>query len=109
MYNFELIDDESVVKIFDEVFIRQGENEKITSIVLTNKRMLFLEYIVLNEGNEVLRVARGVDYLRKKDVYYQVNLNDIIGIDKLEYYKVTLNNNMVFEFDNDELFSLLSK
>lgn len=109
MYNFELIDDENVVKIFDEVFIRQGENEKITSIVLTNKRMLFLEYIVLNEGNEVLRVARGVDYLRKKDVYYQVNLNDIIGIDKLEYYKVTLNNNMVFEFDNDELFSLLSK
>lgn len=109
MYNFELIDDENVVKIFDEVFIRQGENEKITSIVLTNKRMLFLEYIVLNEGNEFLRVARGVDYLRKKDVYYQVNLNDIIGIDKLEYYKVTLNNNMVFEFDNDELFSLLSK
>ena len=107
MYNFELMDDEKVIRIFDEVFIKQGENEKNTAIILTNKRLLFLDYINVNEGLEVLRIARGADYIKYKETYYQIDLNDIVDIIKNQYYQVILKNDVTFEFDNEELYSLL--
>lgn len=107
MYNFELIDNEEVIKIFDEIFLKQEENEKITTIILTNKRLLFLDYLVLNEGLEVLRIAKGADYIKYKDVYYQIDLNDIVNIISSEYYQVILKNKMSFEFENEELYNLL--
>ena len=109
MYNFELINNEEVIKIFDEVFIKQEGNQKTTTIILTNKRLLFLDHITPNEGLEVLRVARGADYIRYKEVYYQIDLNDIENISNGEYYQVTLKNKMVFEFDNEKLYKLLVK
>ena len=69
MYNFELMNGEIVRKIFDDVFIKQGENEKNTTIVLTNKRLLFLDYVMQNEGLEVLRIARGADYIKYKETH----------------------------------------
>lgn len=107
MYNFELMDDEKVIRIFDEVFIKQGENEKNTTIILTNKRLLFLDYINVNEGLEVLRIARGADYIKYKETYYQIDLNDIVDIIKNQYYQVILKNDVTFEFDNEKLYSLL--
>ena len=107
MYNFELMDDEKVIRIFDEVFIKQGENEKNTAIILTNKRLLFLDYINVNEGLEVLRIARGADYIKYKETYYQIDLNDIVDIIKNQYYQVILKNDVTFEFDNEKLYSLL--
>ena len=107
MYNIELINDEEVIKIFDEVFIKQQENEKITTIVLTNKRLLFLDYVIPNEGLEVLRIAKGANYIKYKEVYYQIDLNDIEYIIKSEYYQVILKNKMTFEFNDDELYNLL--
>lgn len=107
MYNFELMNNEEVVKIFEEVFIKQGENERYTTIVLTNKRLLFLDYITPNEGLEVLRIARGLDYLKYKEIYYQIDLNNIVNIIKDEYYQVVLKNKITFEFDNDELYKQL--
>lgn len=107
MYNFDLINNEEVIKIFDEVFIKQGENEKITTIVLTNKRLLFLDYIIPNEGLEVLRIARGADYIKYKEIYYQIHLNDIVNIIKDEHYQVVLKNKIAFEFNDEELYNLL--
>lgn len=107
MYNFELTNNEEVIKIFDEIFIKQGENEKNTTIVLTNKRLLFLDYITPNEGLEVLRIARGADYIKYKDVYYQIHLNDIESIIKDKYYQVVLKNKIIFEFEDEELYNLL--
>lgn len=107
MYNFELIDNEKVIKIFDEVLIKQEDNQKITTIVLTDKRLLFLDYVTPNEGSEVLRIARGANYIKYKEVYYQIDLNKIVDITKKEYYQVVLENKMTFEFDDDELYNLL--
>lgn len=107
MYNFELMNNEEVIKIFEEIFIKQNENEKITTIVVTNKRLLFLDYIVENEGLEVLRIARGVDYPRYKEVYYQINLSDIEKIIEGENYQMILKNDMSFEFNDEELYKLL--
>ncbi|MBO5120728.1 MAG: hypothetical protein J6C28_03455 [Bacilli bacterium] len=109
MYNFNLIKDEEVIGIYDNVFIKQDENEKYTTIAITNKRLLFLDYLVANEGMEVLRIARTTSYPKYKDVYYQINLKDIKSITKNKYYKISLITNVSFEFDNKELYELLEK
>lgn len=53
MYNFNLNKDEEIIKVFDAVLIRQEGDEKVTTIALTNKRVLFLDYLIGNEGLEV--------------------------------------------------------
>jgi len=108
MYDFNLIKGEEVLKIFDNVWIKQGDNEKNTTIALTNQRLLFLEYPKDNP-NEVLRTARGLDYPRYKEVYHQIELTNIKEISDNENYSITLINNTSFEFDNSELFELLKK
>ena len=109
MYNFNLLKNEKIIKVFEEIYIIQEENEKVTTIALTNKRLLFLDYLNENEGQEVLRIARGTNYLKTKDVYYYINLNDIKSITKEEYYQIILKNNQSFEFDDEELYNLLKK
>lgn len=109
MYNFNLIENETIVKVFDDVLISQGKNRKTTTVAVTNKRILFLEYIIQNEGLELLRVARGIDYMRCKEVYYQIELNIIKSVTKNKIYKITLENGKSFEFDNDELYNILKK
>lgn len=64
MYNFNLNKDEEIIKVFNDVLIRQEGNEKVTTIALTNKRVLFLDYLIENEGLEVLRIARGMNYIK---------------------------------------------
>lgn len=86
-------------KIFDNQYIKQGNNEKTTSAILTNQRLLFLDHIVQNEGLEVLRIARGSQSLQYKEVYYQIILNDIKTINKKELYEIVLNNNSIIEFN----------
>ena len=107
MYNLELLNNEEVVRIFDEIFVKQNENEKITTIVLTNKRLLFLDFLIENEGLEVLRIARGINYIKTKEVYFQINLSDVKNISKNKYYKIVCKNDMSFEFDDEELYKLL--
>lgn len=109
MYNFNLNKDKEIIKVFDDVLIRQEGNEKVTTIALTNKRVLFLDYLIENEGLEVLRIARGMNYIKYKEVYYQINLNDIESIIKDKFYKVILKNKNSFEFDKGELYSLLEQ
>ncbi len=108
MYNFELLKGEETIAIFDDVYIRQEKNEKETSIVLTNKRMLFLDYDKY-DSREILRIGRNSDYLRYKEVYYQFNLSDIKEIILNEIYKVILKNGTNFEFDNKDLYKLLKE
>lgn len=109
MYNFNLNKDKEIIKVFDDVLIRQEGNEKVTTIALTNKRVPFLDYLIENEGLEVLRIARGMNYIKYKEVYYQINLNDIERIIKDKFYKVILKNKNSFEFDKGELYSLLEQ
>jgi len=108
MYDFNLINGEEVVEIFDNVWVKQGNNEKNTTIALTNKRLLFLEYSK-DDPNEVLRTARGLDYPRYKEVYYQIELTNISEVKESENYSVTLEDNTYFEFDDSHLFDLLKK
>ena len=109
MYKYTLNDNEDIIKIFDNLYLKQGNNEKTTSAILTNQRLLFLDYIVQNEGLEVLRIARGSQALQYKVVYYQIILNDIKTINKKELYEIVLNNNSIIEFNDKKLYDLILK
>ena len=109
MYNFNFIDGEKLIDIFDDVLVKQGDNEKITTIALTDKRLLFLDYINTNDGLDALRIAKGINYTRYKDVYYQIDLNNIDSVDEDENYIVILKDKTVFEFNNEKLYKLLLK
>ena len=43
MYNFNFLDDEELIDVFDDTWVGQDENEKTTTIALTNQRLLFLD------------------------------------------------------------------
>lgn len=106
MYNFNFMEDEKLVCVFEDCFIKQNDLEKLTTVALTDKRLLFLDYIT-NDGLEALRISKGVNFSMIKEVYYEINLSDIEVLKEDEYYMVKLKNGLVFEFNNQELYKLL--
>ncbi len=108
MYNFTLQKNEETISIFDNAYIKQGDNEKETTIILTNQRLLFLEYLA-NDPNEDLRIGRGIQYLRAQEVYYEFPLKDIEKISFNKLYKVKLKNGVEFEFEDQNLYKLLKE
>ena len=39
MYNINLLKNEQVIAVFDDTFIKQGKNQKLTTIAITNQRV----------------------------------------------------------------------
>ena len=95
MYNFNLNTNEELKEVFKDILIKLGDIEKTTTIALTNKRLLFLEYIN-NDPDEVLRISRGVNYIKYKEVYYELNLEDINVMNANGNFLVLLNNECIF-------------
>lgn len=106
MYNFNFTSNEELIDVFDEVYIRQNNDEKITTIALTNKRLLFLDYIA-NDGLEVLRITNKMNLARIKEVYYSIDLDQIEKVYKDEYFIIKLKDNTSLEFNELKLFELL--
>ena len=107
MYNFNFLKNEKLIQIFDDIWIKEGNNEKITTIALTNQRLLFLDYNN-NDSRENLRIIGKLNYIRYKEIYYVIELKDIKYTSKEDNYIIhTLNNNI--EFSNQELFNLINK
>ncbi len=108
MYNFDFLKGEELIEVFENIWVADGDNEKNTTVALTNKRLLFLDYDK-TDPRETLRVGRGADYLRLKEVYYSINLNQIKKISKKDdYYLIDTDENNI-SIDNDSLFELLKK
>ncbi len=109
MYNFNFMEDEKLIEVFDEVLVKQEQQEKITTIALTDKRLLFLDYIT-NDGYEALKMIRGINFTKYKEVYHQIDLSNIKSIASKEvYYSITLKDNTAFEFNNRVLYELLKE
>lgn len=108
MYNFDLFTEEEIVRIFDELLIKQGDKQKMISAVLTNKRLLFFEFIN-DDYIETLRTTRGMCFVKNKEISYIIELENVESIEEDEYYIINLKNNISFEFENEELFNLLNK
>lgn len=110
MYKYTLLENEENLLIIDKLYVKQDDNEKYTSVILTNQRLLFFDYLVPDESAEILRTTRGLQTIRYKEIYYQIKLEDILNVDiKNDLYILKLKDNKYFEFDSEELFNLLKQ
>jgi hypothetical protein len=108
MYNFNLEKNEEVVSIFDEVLIKHDDNQRIVSVAITNKRILILDYQSI-EPLETLKGAHASSYIKMKEVIFSKYLKEIKSIKGKDLYEIMFKDNYIIEFDNDDLYSLLSK
>ena len=106
MYNFKFIENEELIEVFNESLVIQNDNEKTTTIALTNKRLLFLDYIT-NDGLEALRISNKMNLVRSKEVYYSIDLDEIEKVYEDEYFIIKLKDNTEIEFNNKDLYKLL--
>ena len=109
MYNINLLKNEQVIAVFDDTFIKQSKNQKLTTIAITNQRLLFLDYFNETSIEETLRIAKGIDYLRQKEIYYKIELKDITEVLEDDYYYIKLKDNTIIEFDKEELYNLIKE
>ena len=77
MYNLNLSKNEKLIQIFDNILITNNKEEKTTTIAITNKRLLFLDYLNTNDALDTLRITNKLNTIKYKDIYYQLNLSDI--------------------------------
>ena len=106
MYNFDLGKNETLISIYDEVLVCQNDIQKIISVALTDKRLLFLDYAT-KEPYETLRVTSATNYVKIKEVFFYIDLKNIKEVKKDKLYKIIINNKKVIEFDNKDLYTEL--
>ncbi len=75
MYNIIFEKEENLLIVEEDIIVGNNSESKITTVGLTNKRLLFLE--TPESINETLRIAQGVDYVKEKEVYFSFYLNQI--------------------------------
>ncbi len=110
MYDFKLNKKETVHLISDNTLIYiEKDIKKVTSII-TNKRLLILDYpSAIHNSYEDLRISGKMNYIRKKEVISEINLIDIVSITKMEqYYKIELNDGYI-NLEDDEIVKCLKK
>ena len=111
MYNFEKLIGEQILLISDESILKKAQEEINISTILTNKRLLLLDYpSESNNYEEALRTSRGVDYIMKKEPILIIELNDIVAIiEDKEFDKYVLNTSNYFYFKDDAIKNVIKE
>ncbi len=108
MYNFKKLKGEDIKYISDNSVLKKDKDYINISVVLTNKRLILLDYPSgVNNYEEVLRTSRNVEYNREKEPILIVNLTDIDHIENEEFEKYVLKDGNYFYLQDDELRSKL--
>lgn len=105
IYNFNKLDNEEILLISDEVILKNDNVDITISTIVTNKRLILLDYPKKsNNYEEAMRTSRGVDYVIKKEPILIVNLEDINEISRENNYdKYVLNTSNYFYLSNNEI------
>ena len=94
MYEFKKLKGEIIQYISDNALLKKDKENKLISVIITNKRLLLLDYpSQLNNYQEVLRTSQNIDYMRKKEIIFETNLDEVL---KIENDKITLKNGNYF-------------
>lgn len=107
MYNFKLLDNEKIKLIDDDVLIK----DKIYTIIITNKRLLVLDYPSgLYNSSEDLRISGKLNYIKMKEIVLDININNIKKVEKnKELSKIVFLDDSFIEINsNDVIDKLLS-
>ena len=103
MYNFNLKKNEELVYLLDAVLVDLNNEEFITTVALTTKRILFLDYYNIDEE---LRITKYRNTVRFKEVFYEVDLKELEKVDKFTIY---LKNSVSFKIFDKTIINLIKE
>lgn len=105
IYNFNKLDNEEILLISDESILKKEDNEEKISTIVTNKRLILLDYPDgSNNYEEAMRTSRGVDYILQKEPILIVDLEDIKEvINENNCDKYILNTSNYFYLNDNEI------
>ena len=76
IYNFNKLDNEEILLISDESVLKKADNEEEISTIVTNKRLILLDYPEeSNNYEEAMRTSRGADYVLQKEPILIIDLD----------------------------------
>lgn len=106
MYNYELLENEKIIKIFDDVLLKTGNDILNVSVIITNMRFIILG---IPDDIESFRVGRMIiDKPISKEIKFETNINNIIAIKRKEnYYKYILSDTNYFLLNTDEIYKFI--
>ncbi len=111
MYNYQLLKGEEVILISDNSILKIDNDSKNVSTIVTNKRLILLDYpSALNNNEEDLRIARGLQYIKQKEEIFSVSLDKIKEIKKANsFVKYILNDSNYFYLKDDDVEKTIGK
>lgn len=87
MYEFNKLQNEKIILISDNSFLKIGDNWNNISTIVTNKRLLLFDYpSKVNNYQEAMRTSRGFNYIQKKEVLFKTELNEILKTNDADKY-----------------------
>ena len=114
MYNLTLQENEEIKLISDNTTIYNKILEPIkysqTSIITTN-RFLILDYpSLINNPKEELRIIGKLNYIKQKEIIFEIELKNIISIEpKRNYYQINISKDKYIIIDDQEIIKYLKQ
>lgn len=106
MFNLKLLDDEEIKLVENDVLLKTNNDYLNITIVITNKRLLMLDY---PKGLDALKFGKMINYPRYLEVIFECDLNDINNVlEEDEFDKYILNDERYFYLNSDEIRKYLS-
>lgn len=106
MYNFKFEEGESLIKVFDPIYVKQGDVEKNIAVAVTTNRILFMAYLK-DDPFEDMKPGKVIGTIKFKQAFFEIPLVNVQTIEEGELYKVTMFNGTSFEFENEDLYGML--
>jgi hypothetical protein len=105
MYEFDKLDGETIKLITDEVYITIDDEKKLVSGIVTNKRLILLDYLEgYNNYEEAMRTGLNLGTVKKKYPILLIDNKDIKEIKETKYYdKYILNNGSYFNIESKDI------
>ena len=105
MYEFVKLDNETIKLITDEVYLIVEDKKKLVSGIVTNKRLILLDYLEgYNNYEEAMRTGLNMGSIKKKYPILIIDNKDLKEIKETKYYdKYILNNDSYFNIESKEI------
>lgn len=105
MYEFLKLEKENILLISDDSILLKENVEKNISVIITDRRMLLLDYPEKsNNYEEALRTSRGSEYMLKKEPIFIIELDKIKSVEQdSNYDKYILIDANYFYLEDDNI------
>jgi len=108
MYNIDLKENETIIYNNDDVQVLKDNQIIEVSVVITNEKLIILQDgNKLGNMNNLLRTTKGLGFVPKMEVIFEVPLSDIADTVPGEYSKIVLNNNTFIQINDENIIHII--